>query len=458
MTTSPRFPEGFLWGSSTNAQQFEGGWDADGKGVSISDVRQGLQDIDPLASDFSGFKVASDHYHRYAEDISLYGQMGFGIYRFTMAWTRIFPNGNDAEPNEAGLAFYDDMLAELERHGIAPVVTLYAYDLPQSLVDQYGGWRSRQCIDDYLRYVQTVVQRYKGRVKYWVPFNEQNAIILDPDYMVGIHPVDRTEHAMITHHFSLAWAKATVLIHEVDPEAKTGGNICNTCVYPETPDPRDVEATDEFAQSWGYAFGDLFARKQYSGFFRKIFDDVDLDAIVTDDDLAVIAAAEPDFLSLTYYMSNVMSAKLNFRDQGIKVLTSVPNPYLEQTEWGWNIDPYGFKHFLLDFSHRYQMPLLILENGLGHRDELEPEGVVHDDYRINYLRAHIQRMKEAIDLGADVIGYLTWSATDLYSTREGFEKRYGFVYVDQDNNLRRILKSSFHWYKKVIASNGADLS
>lgn len=453
---SKAFPAGFLWGSSTNAQQFEGGADEGGKGVSIADVRTDRAGIGTADSNWADFKVASDHYHRYTEDIALYGEMGFRIYRFTMSWTRVFPHGNDEQPNEEGLAFYDAMLSELEKHDIAPVVTLYAYDLPQALVDQYGGWLNRRIVDDYLRYVRTVVERFKGRVKYWVPFNEQNAIIIDQYYMTGVVPKDRTEVAAITHHFSLAWARATALVHQIDPAAKIGGNICNTCVYPFSCDPRDVEAADEFTQSWGYAFGDLFVRKQYSGFFRHLFADADLASVIDRGDLDVIAAAEPDFLSITYYMSNTIRHDAE-GVAGIGALLATKNPYLPTTEWGWGIDPYGFKHFLVDFWHRYQTPLLILENGLGHRDVVEPDGTVDDSYRIDYLRDHITRMKEAIDLGVQLIGYLTWSATDLYSTREGFEKRYGFVHVDKTDGLRRRRKKSFTWYQQVIATNGADL-
>lgn len=455
-SVAARFPDDFKWGSSTNAQQFEGGSTEGGKGPSIADVRgAGVGGADADAG-FADFGTASDHYHRFAEDIELYGEIGFQIYRFTMAWSRIFPNGNDAEPNEEGLAYYDAMLTELERHNIEPVVTLYAYDLPVALIDQYGGFTSRQVIDDYLRYVETVVRRFKGRVKYWVPFNEQNAIISDYEYMCGSQPQSPTEALAITHNFSLAWARATTLIHQIDPEAKTGGNVCNTCFYPNSCDPKDVEAADEQAASWGYAFGDLFTRGQYSGYFRHTFKDADFDAVVLPGDLEAISAADPDFLSITYYMSSPISASGGAGEGPIGALKS-PNPHVPQTEWGWNIDPYGFKHFIMDFWHRYQKPLLILENGLGHRDTLEPDGAIHDEYRIEYLRQHIQRMGEAVGLGAQIIGYLTWSATDLYSTREGFEKRYGFVYVDKDNQLRRRRKDSFFWYQKVIASNGAQL-
>lgn len=451
------FPQGFLWGSSTNAQQFEGGAFAGGKGVSIADIRKSGTGGGDGESGFDDFKVASDHYHRFAEDIALYGEMGFGIYRFTMSWTRIFPNGDDAEPNAEGLAYYDQMLTELEKHGIAPVVTLYAYDLPAHLLEKYDGWMSRQVINDYLRYVETVVSAFKGRVKYWVPFNEQNFAILDSEYMTGSTPQNPTDVLRITHNFSLAWSHATQLIHRIDPDAKTGGNLCNTCAYPASPNPADVEAADEFSILFGYAFADLFCRREYSPLFRHVFRDADLDAVVLPGDEQVLAAAEPDFLSLTYYMSTTLDAATLSSAPSVSWLKGLRNPHLAASEWGWTIDPYGFKRFLLDFWHRYQLPILILENGLGHRDTLEADGSIHDDYRIDYLREHIIRMKEAIDLGVNMIGYLTWSATDLYSTREGFDKRYGFVYVDRDDDLKRHRKDSFHWYQRVIASNGADL-
>lgn len=456
MSRTP-FPQGFLWGSSTNAQQFEGGANDGGKGLSIADIRNAGVGGSGGEAGFGDFKVASDHYHRFAEDIALFGEMGFGIYRFTMSWTRIFPNGDDPQPNPEGLAYYDAMLTELERYGIAPVVTLYAYDLPAHLLAKYDGWMSRDVVPDYLRYVETVVDAFKGRVKYWVPFNEQNATLLDAEYMTGSRPGSLTDVLRITHNFALAWAKATRLIHRIDPAALTGGNVCNTCVYPATPNPADVEAADELAIAFGYAFGDLFCRREYSGLFRHVFRAADWEAVVLPGDEDELALAEPDFLSLTYYMSTTIDANAMAGDPSMVWVKGVRNPYLDTTEWGWTVDPYGFKHFLVDFWHRYQLPILVLENGLGHRDLLDADGSIHDDYRIEYLRNHIERMREAVELGVEMVGYLTWSATDLYSTREGFEKRYGFVYVDKDDDLKRYRKDSFHWYSNVIATNGAEL-
>lgn len=447
------FPEGFLWGSSTNAQQFEGGRDEGGAGVSIADVRT-MQFNTITESNFDEFKIASDHYHHVEEDLDLYAEMGFGIYRLSMAWTRIFPTGKETEPNEEGLAFYDRVIDGLIERGIQPVVTLYAYDCPQHLVDLYHGWGGREIVGDYTRYVRCVVEHFKGRVKYWVPFNEQNCIFRDQEYMTGYQPKNATETFQMIHNFSMAYVNAVEAVHELDPDAKVGGNIGNMCVYPKTCKPEDVEAADDYAYLFGYAFADIQCRgtygKRFLNFYRKQGGDVE--SAFEPGDLERLSKVHPDFISITYYMSELAE----YNENGIPVEVRA-NPYLESTEWGWPIDPYGFRHFIQDFDHRYQLPILILENGIGHRDRLEDDGSIHDPYRIDYHRDHIKQMERAVEDGANVIGYLTWSATDLYSTREGFEKRYGFVYVDKDDGYKRYRKDSFYWYQKVCQSNGADL-
>ena len=448
------FKKNFLWGSSTNAQQFEGAWNEGGKGISIADVRE-IPDM-PEDANFDEFKIAADHYHHMKEDIALYGEMGFSIYRFTISWSRIFPNGNDKEPNEEGLKFYEEMLSELEKYNIAPVVTLYAYDLPLNLLKEYDGWMSRKCIDDYLNYVKTVVTRFRGRVKFWVPFNEQNFLNLDSEYMTGYKAKNDLEIFKLEHHFNLAYAQATKLIHEIDLEAKTGGNVGTSCLYPATCNPADVESCDILKYKLCYSFADVYFRKTYTKRYLNNVKEYDISNILLDGDLDIISSAEPDFLSTTYYMCSAVSAETLKNDKPMNGLKG-RNPYCEATEWGWNIDPYGFKHFLMDLYHRYQLPILILENGLGHRDVLEEDGTINDDYRIDYLAKHIEKMKESAEDGVEIIGYLTWSATDLYSTREGLEKRYGFVYVDKDDNFKRIKKKSFNWYKKVIKTNGENL-
>ncbi len=452
-----RFPGNFLWGSSTNAQQFEGGRDEDGTGQSIADIRTYFMKIqgEELFKEggYADFKDASDHYHHLDEDIDLYGEMGFGIYRFSMNWSRIFPNGDDAEPNSAGLAFYDRMLTALERNHIQPVCTLYAYDIPLALVKRYGGFLDRRCVEAYYKYVDTVTKYFKGRIKYYVPFNEQNTMVWLPYYTGGVEIADSLGLFKFDHHINLSFARAVEAVHKNDPEAKVGGNICNTCYYPATCDPKNVALADK-ASFNSYSYGDIFCRGVYQKFYLNYFKGVDTASVIQPGDMEMIADIKTDFLSLTYYMSNVCA------DEGVgNTLTNTrqANPYLPATKYGWTIDPYGFYHFLMDFSHRYQKPILILENGMGTPDDLEMNGKVHDPYRIEYLRSHIEKMADAIADGVDVIGYCTWSAMDLFSTHEGFEKRYGFVYVDRDDNFKRYRKDSFYWYKKVIASNGEDL-
>ncbi|KZK33733.1 glycoside hydrolase family 1 protein [Lactococcus cremoris] len=446
------FKKDFKWGSSTNAQQFEGGHGQGGKGVSIADVR-----VIPGAdkeSNFNEFKIASDHYHHMKEDIKLYAEMGFEIYRFTIAWTRIFPNGDEIEANPEGIAFYSAMLDELDKYNIEPVATLYAYDLPLNLLEKYRGFMSREIIKDFTHYAETVIKAFKGRIKYWIPFNEQNFIDLDSEYMTGYKAKNRAEVFQLQHHFNLCYAKTTNLVHEIDPAAKVGGNLGNVCLYPLNCDPVNVEATDELAYKSGYGFADVLFRGVYSGIFIKSYEGTDFSSIVLDDDLEVLKSASPDFMALCYYLSAAIEAN-SFEDRALNgVITK--NPYIDATEWKWPIDPYGFKHYLHDYYHRYQLPILITENGMGARDTLKEDGTVNDDYRIKYLADHIARMKEAVEEGVEMIGYLTWSATDLYSTREGFEKRYGFVYIDKD--YKRIKKRGFDWYKKVISTNGEDLS
>ena len=446
------FKKDFKWGSSTNAQQFEGGHGQGGKGVSIADVR-----VIPGAdkeSNFNEFKIASDHYHHMKEDIKLYAEMGFEIYRFTIAWTRIFPYGDEIEANPEGIAFYSAMLDELDKYNIEPVATLYAYDLPLNLLEKYRGFMSREIIKDFTHYAETVIKAFKGRIKYWIPFNEQNFIDLDSEYMTGYKAKNRAEVFQLQHHFNLCYAKTTNLVHEIDPAAKVGGNLGNVCLYPLNCDPVNVEATDELAYKSGYGFADVLFRGVYSGIFIKSYEGTDFSSIVLDDDLEVLKSASPDFMALCYYLSAAIEAN-SFEDRALNgVITK--NPYIDATEWKWPIDPYGFKHYLHDYYHRYQLPILITENGMGARDTLKEDGTVNDDYRIKYLADHIARMKEAVEEGVEMIGYLTWSATDLYSNREGFEKRYGFVYIDKD--YKRIKKRSFDWYKKVISTNGEDLS
>lgn len=446
-----RFPNEFLWGSSSNAQQFEGGRNEGGVGVSIADVRN-IQVNVLTDSNFDQFKVASDHYHHLEEDIDLYGEMNFGIYRFTIAWTRIFPTGHEAEPNEAGFAFYDRMLDKLEEHGIKVTATFYAYDMPQVLSEEYKGWVDRRVVADYLKYVRACVEHFKGRIHYYIPFNEQNCAMQDSEYMTGYAVQTPEEMLRMEHNFMMAWAECTKLVHELDPNAQVGGNLANCVPYPMTCDPADVEAADKRMQSFGYGYCDAFCRKEYSPWFLRRFPKEVIDRVILPEDYDTLASAEPDFLSLTYYSSNVITSKKNSgQAYSTEILT---NPYTTHTDWKWDIDPYGFQHYLEHFWQVYRMPILITENGMGAYDTVEKDGSIDDTYRINYLRDHIRRMGNAVENGVEIIGYMTWSATDLYSTREGLIKRYGFVHVDE-NTFERRRKKSFYWYQKVCQTNGA---
>lgn len=445
-----RFPKKILWGSSSNAQQFEGGRMEGGTGVSIADVRD-IQTDTLTESKFEEFKLAADHYHHLEEDIDLYGEMGFQMYRFTIAWTRIFPTGEEDEPNEEGLAFYDRMLDKLEQYHIVPVATFYAYDEPLTLSKKHQGWVERGIVEKYLKYVRTCARHFKGRIKYYIPFNEQNCAQQDSEYMTGYACTTEEEILRMEHNFALAWASATVIIHEEDSEAKVGGNLANCVPYPATCNPADVEASDKRMQRFGWAYTDLFCRKKYSPYFLNRFSKECRDKVILPGDIEILEAAEPDFLSLTYYTSNLISAGQIQNGAYHKDLKT--NPYTEHTKWKWDIDPYGFKHCLEEFWHAYEMPILITENGMGDYDIVTEDGKINDDERIYYLSEHIAKMGEAIDDGVDIIGYLTWSAIDLYSTREGLLKRYGFVHVDE-NTLQRKRKKSFFWYQRVIETNG----
>jgi len=459
-------PKNFMWGSSTNAQQFEGAWDADSKGVSMADNRI-------LKNGYSNFKVASDHYNRLEEDLDLYQEMGFSIYRFSISWTRIFPNGDDNTPNQKGLEFYDRMVDGLIKRGIAPVATLYAYDLPQALLDKYNGFADRRCIDAYINYVITIFKHFKGRIKFYTPFNEPNLFHGDQEYIAGNKDLSDKETWQTEHHLTLAYARCVNACHEIDPEAKIGPNCACMITYPATCNPQDVKAAQREMYLTNWAYLDTYCRGGYPQYFLNYLEEKGVLPEMSPGDIELIASVKPDLISTTYYSSGVTSSipldtplkaapvPKEIQEALVQYRPGNLNPYCDETEWGWIIDPDGFYYQLMELNHRYQLPILILENGMGATEELGTDNKVHDDYRISYLSRHIECMKEAVADGVNLIAYLTWSAHDLHSTREGFVKRYGFIYVDRYEHtlrtLNRYKKKSFHWYKKVIATNGDDL-
>lgn len=461
-----KLPDTFLWGSSTNAQQFEGAWNEDGKGVSISDTRV-------LKNGYSNFHVASDHYHHLEEDLDLYQEMGFTIYRFSIAWTRIFPTGEEEQPNALGLAFYDRMVDGLIARGILPVATLYAYDLPQALSDCYRGFLDRKVIDLYIRYVSVIFAHFKGRIKFYTPFNEPNLFHNDQEYIMGDANLTPKETWQVEHHLTLAYARCVNACHAIDPEAKIGPNCATGVAYPATCAPADARRAQRVMYMLSWAYLDIYCRGHYPVYFMNYLEEIDCVPDMEPQDLELIASAKPDLISTTYYQTFVVRAEKSddtlkeapepkfFQEALVQYRAGNLNPFCEETEWGWIIDPDGFYQQLMEVYHRYQLPILILENGMGATEEPDADNKIHDDYRIDYLAKHIACMKEAVADGVELLGYLTWSAHDVHSTREGFVKRYGFIYVDRFEHtirsLKRFPKKSFYWYQKVIKTNGEDL-
>ncbi|HHZ8494024.1 MULTISPECIES: glycoside hydrolase family 1 protein [Enterobacter] len=459
------FPDDFLWGGAVAANQVEGAYLEDGKGLSTSDVQpQGVFGpvVERVAGD-SGIKdVAIDFYHRYPEDIKLFAEMGFSCLRVSIAWTRIFPNGDEQAPNEAGLAFYDRLFDELAAHDITPLVTLSHYEMPWGLVKQYGGWGSRQTITFFERYARTVFARYGEKVKLWLTFNEINMSLHAPMTGVGLPETSsKGEVYQAIHHQLVASALAVKACHEIIPDAKIGNMLLGGLMYPLTCRPEDVLEALQENRAWQF-FGDVQCRGAYPGYMLRFFRDSGIQIDITDADRDALKSTV-DFISFSYYMTGCVTTdeELNQQARG-NILSMVPNPHLASSEWGWQIDPVGLRTLLNVLWDRYQKPLFIVENGLGAKDKPDADGVVQDDYRISYLNDHLVQVREAIDDGVEVMGYTSWGPIDLVSASKAeLSKRYGFIYVDRDDSgkgtLTRSRKKSFYWYKEVIATKGASL-
>lgn len=459
------FPKTFLWGGAVAANQVEGAYLEEGKGLSTSDVQpQGVfgKVVERVEGD-SGIKdVAIDFYHRYPDDIKLFAEMGFSCLRVSIAWTRIFPNGDEQQPNEAGLAFYDKLFDELAAHNITPLVTLSHYEMPWGLVKQYGGWGSRQTIGFFERYARTVFARYKEKVKLWLTFNEINMSLHAPMTGVGLPETSsKADVYQAIHHQLVASALAVKACHEIIPDAKIGNMLLGGLVYPLTCKPEDVLEALQENRAWQF-FGDVQCRGAYPGYMLRFFRDNGITLEITDTDREALKATV-DFISFSYYMTGCVTTdeELNQQARG-NILSMVPNPHLASSEWGWQIDPIGLRTLLNVLWDRYQKPLFIVENGLGAKDKPDADGVVQDDYRIRYLNDHLVQVREAIDDGVDVMGYTSWGPIDLVSASKAeLSKRYGFIYVDRDDSgngtLARSRKKSFYWYQEVIATNGASL-
>lgn len=476
MTTS-NFQDDFLWGGAVAANQCEGAFDVDGKGLSpvdvLPDVHHGRWDalMNPtkaLETDYGFYPSheSIDFYHRYKEDLALMAEMGFKTFRTSICWARIFPNGDETEPNEAGLKFYDDLFNECQRLGMEPLVTIQHFDTPVALMTKYGGWKNRKLIDFYLNYCEVVFNRYKDNVKYWLTFNEINMILHIPFFGGGLDLTNEENPEEVkyqsAHHQLVASAMATKLGHSINPDFQIGCMLAAGATYPNTCAPEDVWKSLE-ADREGYFFIDVQARGYYPSYSKRFFKENNITLEIAEGDLEVMKENTVDFISFSYYSSRLTSAdpKVNEETEG-NVFASLKNPYLKASEWGWQIDPLGLRTTMNQIYDRYQKPLFVVENGLGAKDVVEADGSIIDDYRIAYLREHIREMGEAIADGVECLGYTTWGCIDLVSAGSGeMSKRYGFIYVDRDNDgngtLNRSKKKSFDWYKEVIASNGLNL-
>lgn len=478
------FPKGFLWGGATAANQFEGGWDEDGKGASVPDhIRGGTvstprlwdKEIDPNV--YYPSHQATDFYHRYKEDIALYGEMGFKCFRLSVNWARIYPTGEEAEPNQKGLEFYHNVFAECKKYGIEPLVTISHYELPWAMSEKYNGWTGRECIDLFVKYATTLFNEYKDEVKYWLTFNEINCgcntfgRILSlgmlgedgkPMFKLEETREEASDRFTALHNQFVASAKAVKIGHAINPEFKIGLMIAGSMVYPYTTNPKDVKEAQDKMNMSNWFCGDVQVRGHYPYYAKRYFKDNNITVRTEPGDDEILKEGTVDFYSFSYYMSSCASVDPNVTKGQGNIFAGLKNPYLKASDWGWQIDPEGLRIYLNEVYGRYEIPLMVVENGLGANDEIAEDGKIHDDYRIDYMRDHIKAMEQAIEDGVDLMGYTMWGCTDLVSASTGeMKKRYGFVYVDRDNDgngdFHRERKDSFYWYKKVCESNGEDL-
>lgn len=471
--------ENFLWGGAVAAHQLEGGFLEGGKGLSIMDVtaagdkntpRRVTEEIEEGVN-YPNHE-AIDFYHRYREDIKLFAEMGFRCFRTSIAWARIFPNGDEDSPNEEGLRFYDDLFDECRKYGIEPVVTLSHFEMPLHLVKAYGGWRNRKLISFFVRFAQVCFRRYRDKVTWWMTFNEiNNQADYDNDFSVyadsGLRFADGEDREEImyraSHYELVASAKAVALGHEINPDFKIGCMIAMCPIYPRTCRPEDVLMAEKAMQK-RYYYTDVHVHGAYPPCILRYWERKGFSIDVTEEDAKALMAGRVDYIGFSYYMSLAASWSEDnpyYDYHGKRGMC--PNPYVERSDWGWQIDPVGLRYSLNWFADRYRVPLFIVENGLGAEDTVEADGSIQDDYRIAYLKKHIEQMKLAVEEdGVDLIGYTPWGCIDLVSAGTGeMDKRYGFIYVDKHNDgsgdLGRRRKKSFAWYQKVIRSNGEDL-
>ena len=469
------FPKNFLWGGATAANQLEGAWNVDGKGPSVSDHNRAgslhkprVIDFELKENEYYPSHIGIDHFNRYEEDINLFAEMGFKVYRFSIAWSRIFPNGDEAMPNEKGLAFYDKVIDLCLKHNIEPLITLSHFEIPMGLVKNYGGFSDRRVIDFFVNYATSVMTRYKDKVKYWLTFNEINFGMLPFGKLItlGIYDEDLENQTpekkqiqyQALHNVFVASAKTVIEGHKINPDFMIGNMIAHITFYPLTPHPQDMLQMQEFDHFMNNYCADVQIFGEYPYFAKKFLENEGIVLEHLEEDAPILKEGTIDYYTFSYYMTNCVSHDDAGEMTLGNLLGGVKNPYLEASEWGWQIDRKGLRYTLRKLYDRYHIPLMVVENGLGAHDELVA-GTVEDDYRINYMRAHVEEMEKAIEEGIDLIGYTMWGPIDLISAGTGeMKKRYGFIYVDRNNDgtgsMDRYRKKSFYWYQKLIESNG----
>ena len=475
-----KFPTNFLWGGATAANQVEGAWNIDGKGPNLADAMvAGSHSVErKITLDINESKyyypshTAVDHYHHYKEDIALMAEMGFRIYRLSISWARIYPQGDEEAPNQKGLDFYTAILEELKKYNIEPLVTIYHNEMPLKLVE-IGGWSNRKVIDYYVKYANTIFNEYKEYVKYWIPFNEINdlttsvgnwnhgGILNEGTLTFQNQKDDANKRFAALHNQFVASAKIVIDGKKICKSFRFGTMICHITVYPLTPHPEDVLLTQQEDQLRNRFSGDVQIKGVYPYYMKHYFENNNINFECTSEDLSLIKDGVCDFYTFSYYMTNCITTNKEAAQVSGNIMGGAKNPYLKATEWNWQIDPVGLRYTLNHIYDRYNVPIMITENGIGAKDVFE-NGEIHDDYRIEYYREHIQQMKLAIEDGVDLIGYTPWTAIDVVSCSTGeMAKRYGFIYVDVDDegkgSFNRYKKDSFYWYKEVISSNGENL-
>ena len=471
------FRKDFLWGGATAANQLEGAYNEDGKGLTIADISPGgklrmplmFSGDMPLEIDESKYTYPNhkgiDYYHRYKEDIALFAEMGFKTFRMSISWARIFPNGNDQTPNEAGLQFYENVIDELLKHNIEPTITISHYETPLHLVKEYGGWKNKELIVFFETYARTILERFSKKVTYWMTFNEINTGLMGSFFSTAMQHATEEENYQALHNQFVASSIATKIAKEINPKIQMGCMSIYATMYAYDSDPANVMATEEKNRMFNYFCNDIQVRGEYPTYALAYFENNGIQLDRTEEELSIIKEHTVDYLSFSYYMSATVSINPAHQDEQSQgnFFGGVKNPFLKASEWGWEIDPIGLRIALCDLYGRYGVPLYISENGLGAIDTPDENYVINDDYRIDYLEQHIAEMKKAVVLdGVDLMAYTPWGCIDLVSASTGeMSKRYGFIYVDLDDegngDMSRHKKKSFDWYKEVIQTNGAEI-